>query len=94
MAATEDIVSAFGGMDAMSEGLLKQDLSAVGKMLSILVNAGYEYCELMGEEHPPRPKGRLTALLSVQETEAIVQQIIGIITGGTARTVEVHSKNA
>jgi hypothetical protein len=94
MAATEDIVAAFGGMDEMSKGLLNKDISVVGKMLDILISAGCEYCDLMGMEHPKKPKGRLTALMSIKETEAIVGQIFDVMTEDAGRTVEVRSKNA
>lgn len=93
MAATEDIVAAFGGMTEMSNGLLANDITVIGKMLDILVNAGIEYCELMGKEHPKKPKGRMTALLSVKEMQDIVGQITAVMTEDAERTVEVHSKN-
>jgi hypothetical protein len=93
MAATEDIINAFGGMEKMSEGLIDHDISTVGTMLDILIKAGCEYCDLMGEEHPKLPKGRLTALLSVNETAEIVGQIMTIMTEDAERTVEVRSKN-
>ena len=94
MAATEDIVAAFGGLTTMSDELARQDIGSVGKMLGILVNAGYEYCELAGISCPPRPKGRLTALLSIKETEAVVKQLFEIMSEDAGRTVEVRSKNA
>ena len=93
MAATEDIVKEFGGMEAMSSGLIEQDPSVIGKMLNILISAGIEYCELKGKEHPHLPKGRLTALMSVKETQEIVSQIFNLMTDDAGRTVEVSSKN-
>ena len=89
MAATEDIVETFGGMEAMSQKLIDYDIGSVGKMLKILINAGCEYCELMGQEYTPLPKGRITALLSVDETAELVNQIMGVMTEDAAQTVEV-----
>ena len=93
MAATEDIVAAFGGMEEMSNGLLNNDVTVIGKMLTILINAGIEYCEVMGQEHPKKPKGRITALLSIQEMSELVSEITAIMTEDAERTVEVNSKN-
>lgn len=93
MAATEDIVKEFGGMEAMSSSLIERDVTTVGTMLRILISAGIEFCELTGREHPQLPKGRLTAMLSVKETEEIVKQIFELMTADAERTVEVQSKN-
>lgn len=93
-AAVEDIVAAFGGMDAMTEKLLANDIGVVGKMLEILIGAGIEYCDLMGQEHPKKPKGRLTALMSINEMKDITEQIVKVMTEDAERSVEVRSKNA
>lgn len=93
-AAVEDIVAAFGGMNAMTEKLLAQDIGVVGKMLDILIGAGIEYCELMGQEHPKKPKCRLTALMSVGEMKDITDQLMKVMTEDADRSVEVRSKNA
>lgn len=93
-AAIEDIIAAFGGMDAMSEKLLANDIGVVGKMLEILIGAGIEYCDLMGQEHPKKPKGRLTALMSINEMKEITEQIVKVMTEDAERSVEVRSKNA
>ena len=93
MAATEDIVKEFGGMDAMSSALIERDVTTVGAMLRILISAGIEFCELTGKEHPEMPKGRLTALLGVQETADIVKDIFDLMTADAEREVEVQSKN-
>lgn len=93
MAATEDIAKEFGGVSAMSERLVEHDVSAVGTMLRILIGAGIEFCDMKGIEHPELPKGRLTALMSVKETEEIVTEIFNVMTEDAKRDVEVHSKN-
>lgn len=93
-AAIEDIVAAFGGMEAMSEGLLNQDISVVGKMVTILINAGSEYCRMMGQDYPKKPEGRISALIGFNEMKDMVEQIFKAMTDDTERSVEVRSKNA
>ena len=93
-AAVDDIVAAFGGMDAMTEKLLAHDIGVIRKMLDILIDCGIEYCELMGQEHPKKPKGRLTALMSIGEMKDITEQIMTVMTEDSGRAVEVRSKNA
>lgn len=93
-AAIEDIVAAFGGMEAMSEGLLGQDITVVGKVITILINAGSEYCRMMDLEYPPTPKGRIMALVGIKEMKDMVEQIFTAMTEDSERSVEVRSKNA
>lgn len=93
MAATEDITREFGGVKEMSAGLMDYDVSVVGKMLHILISAGIEYCDMKGVEHPELPKGRLTALMSVKETQELVSKIFDVMTEDAKRDVEVSSKN-
>ena len=93
-AAVEDIVAAFGGLDVMSEKMLARDVGCIGKMLDILIGAGIEYCDLMGQEHPKKPKGRITALMSIAELKDVTDKIMEAISEDSDRSVEVRSKNA
>lgn len=93
MGATEDIIKEFGGMTEMSEGMMANDVTTIGKMIQILVDAGYEYCDMKGIECTPKPRGRLIALMDIKETAAITEKIFGIIKTDSDRTVETSSKN-
>lgn len=94
VSAAEDIAEAFGGMDAMSKGLIKGDVKSISKVLEILLEAGQKYCAAMEIDCPAPLKCRPADILDINEASEIVNSIFETIKNDTERTVEVRSKNA
>lgn len=97
LSAAEELVNAFGSLDAMADLLDGQDISkmtkAVDTILSVLMKAGRIYAQALGEEVPPELPCRPADLIDVREQHA-VQSIFNAMRSDTERTVEADIKNA
>lgn len=97
LAASEKLTKAFGGLDKMADGLIrnadeKQSVDAVDTVLGILLDAGRIYIAACGEEPPPKITCRPSDLIDVRDT-TIMQVIMEAMSEGTKREVEIETKN-
>ena len=96
LAATEQLVEAFGSLEQFADALDKSDLArtaqAVDTTFQILLKAGRIYASAMGEELPPELPCRPADLIDVRDRSAIAA-IFAAMRADTSRTVEVEQKN-
>lgn len=96
LAATEQLVEAFGSMEQFAKELEGDDLGktarGVDTTFQILLKAGRIYASAMGEELPPELPCRPADLIDVRDRSAIAA-IFAAIRTDTSRTVEVEPKN-
>lgn len=97
LSAVEEIAEEFGGVDEMSaalgNGTQLDKLKTATKVLDILLRAGRRYCELVGEELPPRIKGNIGDVIDASDPDSI-KAIFAVIRGDSEREIEAKSKNA
>lgn len=97
LSAIEEICDAFGSIEDMQTAIDSDNtaakLSAVGKLLNILIKAGRRYGQLTGMELPKEIKGNVADLIDIMDPDAIAK-IFEAITNGSEREIEVRSKNA
>ena len=96
LAASEQLVEAFGSMEQFANELDGGDLAktarAVDITFQILLKAGRVYASAIGEELPPELPCRPADLIDVRDKSAIAA-IFAAIRSDTSRTVEVEPKN-
>ena len=96
LAASEELVEAFGSMEDFADALDGKDLAqtarAVDKTFQILLKAGRIYASAIGEELPPELPCRPADLIDVRDKDAI-SSIFEAVQADTKRTVETESKN-
>ena len=96
LSAIEEISDTFGSVDAMSEAVESDNvalkLSAVSKLLNILIKAGRRYGALVGMELPKEIKGNVGDLIDISDPEAI-SKVFEAIANDSEREIEVKSKN-
>ncbi len=94
--AIEEMCDEFGDLDAMSAKMNSkkkgEQISAIAKVLEILLDGGREYCKEMGIEIPPRVNNP-AALIDATSPEA-VRAIFTAIKNDKQTEIEVASKNA
>lgn len=95
--AVESICDEFGGLDEMAKSLdssaLNVRVRAVGKVISILMDAGRAYCEEMGMPLPTKINNP-SALIDITSPDAI-KAIFDTIKNGERQDIEVaEPKNA
>lgn len=95
LSATEEICEQFGDLSGMAKALDSEELvpriHAIDSVLTILMKAGRNYCDVMGQELPPPLPCRLADVLGVFDKDAIAA-IRETIDSGKARTVEAQPK--
>ena len=96
LSATEEIIDAFGTMEAMQDAVVGDDvlrkIKAIDTVLSILLRAGRRYCNEMGIEMPPEIRCRPGDLLDVTDPKAITA-IFEALSAGSEREIEAAPKN-
>ena len=93
LSAIEKIQEEFGGLDQMRAELTDGKISAIIKVIDIMLAAGEAYCRGMDLPCPPPLKCRPGDLIDVSDNE-IVHDIFAAMSNDAKRTVETKdSKN-
>ena len=96
MAASQELVEAFGSLDKMADALdetkLGEMAAAVDKILTILMKAGRIYAQAVGEDVPPELPCRPADLIDITDKQAI-NAIFNAMKTDSERSVEAVSKN-
>lgn len=95
LSAVEELEEEFGSLDAMREALVSGRVTAINRVLEIMLRAGNNYCEAMGLEHPAPLKCRPSDLIDVSDIRdgSVVTDIFAAMKNDTNRSVETTRKN-
>ena len=96
LSATERLIDEFGDLDKMRKaitetGSLSDQIKSIDIVLTVLLEAGRNYCKEMGIEMPPAIKCRPADLIDITDPAA-VQAIFSTISTNSEREVEASAK--